>query len=294
MTDSVSPGRPSTPQVVTDRDSLKECLGQARTAGKTIGLVPTMGALHEGHVSLVRRSVAQCGFTVVTIFVNPTQFGPAEDFAKYPRTLEDDLQLLGRARADLVFAPTADAIYRPGFSTYVAPPEVAQPLEGRCRPGHFRGVTTVVLKLFHLVPADVAFFGRKDYQQARVIQTMVDDLDVPIRIEICPTVREPDGLAMSSRNRYLSPVERQQSLALHRSLEHAAELARQGERRAAVIQREMYSLLESAGIARIDYVALVDPASMVDVEHVRDDTVALIAAFVGGTRLIDNRQLGGG
>ncbi len=164
---------------------------------------------------------------MVTIFVNPTQFGPSEDFARYPRTLEADLQMLGRERADIVFAPTVDQIYRPGFSTYVEPPDVAKPLEGRCRPGHFRGVATVVLKLFHLIPADVAFFGQKDYQQVRVIQTMAQDLDVPIRVEVCPTVREPDGLAMSSRNRYLSAAERQQSLALSRSLEHASQLARQ-------------------------------------------------------------------
>lgn len=294
MTGSASPDSTSTPQVVTDRGMLRECLGSARGAGKTIGLVPTMGALHEGHLSLVRRSVSQCDFTVVTIFVNPAQFGPTEDFSQYPRTLTTDLQLLGRARADLVFAPMADEIYRPAFSTYVEPPEVAKPLEGRCRPGHFRGVTTIVLKLFHLIPADVAFFGRKDYQQARVIQTMVDDLDVPIRIEICPTVREPDGLAMSSRNRYLNAAEREQSLAISRSLERAAQLTSGGERRAAVIHREMCSILKSAGITRIDYVALVNPVSMADVDRVQDDTMALIAAFVGGTRLIDNRQLLGG
>ncbi len=281
------------PQVVADRDALRACLCAARAAGRTIGLVPTMGALHEGHLSLVRQSVSQCDFTAVTIFVNPTQFGPQEDFARYPRTMEADLQLLGREGADLVFAPTADTIYRPGFSTYVEPPEVAQPLEGRCRPGHFRGVATIVLKLFHLIPADVAFFGRKDYQQARVIQTMVDDLDIPIRIEVCPTVREPDGLAMSSRNQYLNAAQRRQALGLSQSLARAAQLARGGERRAAVLLSEMRSVLELAGITRIDYVALVDPLSLTDIDPVRDDTVALIAAFVGGTRLIDNRQLGG-
>ena len=292
MTGSAAEGKTATPQVVTDRGTLSQVLRKARAAGQVIGLVPTMGALHEGHVSLVRRSVTQCDFTVVAVFVNPKQFGPDEDFARYPRTLAADLQLLGRERADIVFAPTVDQIYRPGFSTYVEPPDVAKPLEGRCRPGHFRGVATVVLKLFQLIPADVAFFGQKDYQQVRVIQTMAQDLDVPIRVEVCPTVREPDGLAMSSRNRYLTAAERQQSLALFRSLERASQLARRGERSAATIHQEMWSVLESAGITRIDYVALVDPVNLADVVAVQDSTMALVAAFVGGTRLIDNRQLG--
>jgi pantoate--beta-alanine ligase len=281
-----------TPQVAGDRAALSHCLHRVRAAGKTIGLVPTMGALHEGHLSLVRRSVALCDVTVVTIFVNPTQFGPTEDFSQYPRTMEADLQMLCRERADLVFAPTPDQIYRPGFSTYVEPPAVAQPLEGLCRPGHFRGVATIVLKLFHLVGADVAFFGRKDFQQARVIQTMVDDLDLPIRIELCPTVREPDGLAMSSRNRYLSVAERQQALAISHSLERAAQLTRAGERRAAVVREQMLAKLTEAGITRIDYVALADPVNLGEVDEVVNGTMALVAAFVGGTRLIDNRQLG--
>ncbi len=172
----------------------------------TIGLVPTMGALHEGHLSLVRRSVAECDYTVATIFVNPTQFGPQEDFSRYPRTLEADLAALAAEGTDLVFVPSAEQIFPPGFSTFVEPPDVAKLWEGRCRPGHFRGVATVVLKLFHLVAADVAFFGQKDYQQSRVIQDMARDLDLRVHIEICPTIREQDGLAMSSRNRYLNPA----------------------------------------------------------------------------------------
>jgi pantoate--beta-alanine ligase len=294
MTSRASRGQTDTPQVVTDSATLSQVLRTARAAGKVIGLVPTMGALHEGHLSLVRTSVTACDLTVVTIFVNPTQFGPSEDFARYPRTLEADLQTLGRERADIVFAPTADQVYRAGFSTYVDPPDVAKPLEGRCRPGHFRGVATIVLKLFHLIPADMAFFGQKDYQQARVIQAMVEDLDVPIRVVVCPTIREPDGLAMSSRNRYLNATERQQALALSRSLARASQLVRSGERSATTIRKEMCSILELAGITRVDYVALVDPVTLADVDAVQDGTMALVAAFVGGTRLIDNRQLGEG
>jgi pantoate--beta-alanine ligase len=253
-----------------------------------------MGALHEGHLSLVRRSAASGDFTVVTIFVNPTQFGPSEDFSRYPRTLESDLALLADAEADLVFAPAADQIYRPGFSTYVEPPEVARPLEGRCRPGHFRGVATIVLKLFHLVPADVAYFGQKDFQQTRVIETMVEDLDVPIRIEICPTVRETDGLAMSSRNRYLSPAERQQALAVSRSLGRVTALFRDGQRDAAALRAAMEQVLVEAHITRIDYAAIVDPRKLTDVTRADHESMALIAAFAGSTRLIDNCRLGEG
>ncbi|MHB8862710.1 MAG: pantoate--beta-alanine ligase [Pirellulaceae bacterium] len=294
MSRNESEGITQLPQVATDRETLGRIIRDARTQGLTIGLVPTMGALHEGHLSLVRRSVAQCELTIVTIFVNPTQFGPQEDFRRYPRTWEADLQLLARAQADVVYAPTVDQIYCRGFSTYVEPPQVAHPLEGQCRPGHFRGVATIVLKLFHLIPADVAYFGQKDYQQSQVIQAMARDLDVPIRVEICPTVREPDGLALSSRNRYLSPSERQQAVAISRSLAHAVEQAGRGQRNAAVIRQEMRSVLESAGITRIDYVALVDPTDLTDVEEVNDDTIALVAAFVGGTRLIDNRRMSEG
>ncbi|MCU0962630.1 MAG: pantoate--beta-alanine ligase [Pirellulaceae bacterium] len=291
MSRSAGTDAPAKPLIVTDRDTLAAVLAKVRSDGQTIGLVPTMGALHDGHLSLVRRAVRECDFTVVTIFVNPTQFGPQEDFARYPRTLEADLQALAQAQADLVYAPTAEQIYRPGFSTFVDPPDVAQPLEGHCRPGHFRGVATIVLKLFHLVPAHVAYFGRKDYQQWRVIQAMAEDLDLPIRVEACPTVREPDGLAMSSRNRYLTPAERQQAVAVSRCLLHAAQLAAQGETRAAMMRQQMRDVLTRSGITRIDYVALVDPLTLTEVEEVHADTVALVAAFVGGTRLIDNRQL---
>jgi pantoate--beta-alanine ligase len=259
-----------------------------RAAGKSIGLVPTMGALHEGHLSLVRRARAECDAVVATIFVNPTQFGPQEDFSKYPRTLDRDLALLADLGCDLAFVPTNDEIYPPGFSTYVEPPAVARPLEGQCRPGHFRGVATVVLKLFNLISADTAYFGQKDYQQSLVIRHMVRDLHLPVKITVCPIVREVDGLALSSRNRYLSPAERKQALALSVSLRQAEELVRSGQRNAAAIGAAMQQNLTAAGIQRIDYATVADAATLADLNTLDRPAVALVACFVGTTRLIDN------
>ena len=281
------------PQVVSDQAALRSVVRDARAAGQSVGLVPTMGALHEGHLSLVRRSVAECDITVVTIFVNPTQFGPQEDLSRYPRTMETDLALLAQERTDFVFAPAADEVYPKGFSTYVEPPAVSQPLEGQCRPGHFRGVATVVLKLFNLVAADVAYFGQKDFQQARVIQDMVRDLDLPLRIEMCPIIREVDGLAMSSRNRYLSAEQRERSLSLHRALQHARQLVAQGHSNGPALCEAMRATLLAGGVTEIDYAALVDPQTLQAVDEVADDSVALIAAHVGNTRLIDNSRIGG-
>jgi len=278
-------------RIFTQAAAMQQAVLRSRREGKRVGLVPTMGALHEGHLSLVREARERADAVVATIFVNPTQFGPQEDFGKYPRTLESDLQLLGQAGCDLVFLPSQDEMYPPGFSTYVDPPAAAQPLEGVCRPGHFRGVTTVVLKLFGIVPADFAFFGQKDFQQALVIRRMVEDLNVPIEIVTCPTIREPDGLALSSRNRYLSAGERQQALALSRSLQLAETLVRGGERSAASIVERMRAVLREAGIERIDYVALADPETLTEKSRIEGPTVALVAAFVGTTRLIDNRVL---
>ncbi len=280
------------PRLASERKALQAALRAARTAGKTIGLVPTMGALHAGHLSLVRHSVAQCDYTVATIFVNPTQFGPQEDFSRYPRTLSADLALLAAERTDLVFCPSTDQIYPSGFSTFVEPPDVARPWEGACRPSHFRGVATVVLKLFNLIAADVAFFGQKDYQQSRVIQDMARDLDLGVRIEICPTIREPDGLAMSSRNRYMNMHERTCALGLSRALERVAALAQQGQDNAATLCEVMRTTLLESGVTRIDYVALVDPQTLASVSRVTADTMALIAGHVGNTRLIDNRRIG--
>jgi pantoate--beta-alanine ligase len=262
-----------------------------RRQGKRIGFVPTMGALHAGHISLVERARESADVVVASIFVNPTQFGPQEDLQKYPRTLDDDLRGLSAAGCELVFLPSAAEIYPPGFSMYVDPPAVAQPLEGVCRPGHFRGVATVVLKLFHIVPAHVACFGQKDYQQLQVIKRMVEDLAIPIEILGCPTVREADGLAMSSRNRYLSAAERQQALSLSRALTQAEQMVQGGERNAKSIAAAMKETLHKAGIEKIDYAVVADPETLVELSTIERSAVALIAAHVGSTRLIDNRIL---
>jgi pantoate--beta-alanine ligase len=275
-------------RVLTTAAELREAVLDLRRAGRTIGLVPTMGALHAGHLSLVQASRAQCDVTLATIFVNPTQFAPHEDFGKYPRTFDADRRALADCGADLLFAPAEGEVYPPGFSTYVEPPAVAAPLEGQCRPGHFRGVATVVLKLFLLSGADVAFFGRKDYQQALVIQHLVRDLDVPVRICVCPIVREPDGLAMSSRNRYLRAEERRRATALWQALSWAAERVAAGERDVERLTARMRAVLEENGLARIDYVTVADPHTLRPVQTIQAPAVALIAAHLGNTRLIDN------
>lgn len=277
-----------TPRLITTVVSLREAIGALRRAGKKIGLVPTMGALHEGHLSLVRASKAECDSTVASIFVNPSQFGPNEDFAKYPRTLENDLKLLADVGADLVFAPAPEEVYRPGHSTWVEAPAAAAPLEGVCRPDHFRGVATVVLKLLNMVQPDAAFFGQKDYQQALVIRRMVDDLNVPTAIRVCPIVREADGLAMSSRNRYLSPAARQRALVLWKSLQLATQLVDAGERNADVIAARMREVIETAEDARIDYIAIADPETLEPVETITGPTLAALAVKIENTRLIDN------
>lgn len=276
------------PELAATKLDLRRAVAQARAGGQSIGLVPTMGALHEGHLSLARQSLANCDFTIATIFVNPTQFAPHEDLAKYPRTFDDDMASLAELGVDLVFAPAADEIYPSGFSTYVQPPAVAALWEGACRPDHFRGVTTIVLKLFNLATVDIAFFGQKDYQQALVISRMVQDLDVPIEVRVCPIVREPDGLAMSSRNRYLSADERQRALALSRALRRAEELVEQGQRDAETINAAMRQTLLDGGVDKIDYAALADRDTLAPLTRIDSSAVAIIAANVGETRLIDN------
>jgi pantoate--beta-alanine ligase len=251
-----------------------------------------MGALHAGHLSLVRASRRECDLTVVSIFVNPTQFGPGEDFSRYPRTFDADLALLAGEGPTVVFAPTPEAIYQPGAETFVDVGALAEPWEGRHRPGHFRGVATIVLKLFHLIPADAAYFGRKDYQQALVIRRMVEDLDVPIDVRVCPTVREPDGLAMSSRNRYLAPDERRRALAISEALRLADALLRGGERRAEVIAERARRHLHDVGEIQLDYVAVADPATLAPLATVETTALVAIAARVGSTRLIDNATIG--
>ena len=280
----------SNPQIIANPAEIFAVVRAAQRSGKRVGVVPTMGALHQGHLSLVELSKQACDVTVVTIFVNPTQFGPNEDFDQYPRTLENDVAHLAELGTEFVFAPAADAIYQPGHSTYVDPPEVALPLEGEHRPGHFRGVATIVLKLFQMIPADAAFFGRKDYQQSLVIRRMVADLNVPVEIQVCPTVREDDGLAMSSRNAYLSPEERTRALSISRALQQAKQMREGGEKSASPILDAMRRILAEAGIEAdaIDYVAIADPESLEPIGEFAGDAVALIAAHVGQTRLIDN------
>lgn len=276
------------PKLVTTVDELRQCVSTARRAGRRIGLVPTMGALHEGHLSLVRAARESCDFTVVTIFVNPTQFSHGEDLDAYPRTLEADMQALTRCGADLIFAPKNDEVYCPGHQTWVEVTEVAKPLEGACRPAHFRGVTTVVMKLFNMVGADAAFFGQKDYQQALVIRRMAADLNVPTEIHVCPIVREADGLAMSSRNAYLGFEARAQAAVLSKSLRLAEELVEGGQRQAAKIVEQMRTVIATADKAKIEYIALADPETMQAVDEIRGPTLAALAVTVENTRLIDN------
>ena len=263
-------------------------LARVREAGQSIGFVPTMGALHEGHLSLVREARARDGFVVVSVFVNPKQFAPGEDFERYPRDIERDAALAESAGADLLFAPAVEEIYPPGHSTTVDVGSLGAILEGASRPGHFRGVATIVLKLFHLVAPARAYFGEKDAQQLAVLQRMTRDLHVPVEIVPVPTVREPDGLAMSSRNAYLSEEERSVAQRIPHALREAREACRRGER-SAVILREI--VIESFGrderIA-LDYVALVDPKSFALVGQLEREALLLVAARVGRTRLIDN------
>jgi len=277
------------PRLICTVEELRSTVASERRLGKRIGLVPTMGALHEGHLSLVRKSNEECDVTIVTIFVNPTQFGPHEDLDKYPRVLERDLNLLEKLQVPIVFAPTEDQMYPTGFSTFVDPPDVARPLEGTSRPHHFRGVATVVLKLFNLVQADVAYFGQKDYQQCLVVRRMVEDLGLPVEIRMCPIIRESDGLALSSRNRYLSADERVRALSLARALDLAAEFVERGQRDANELRAIMRNCLQVAGISQIEYVEVVHPDNLAALDRIDGAALALLAAFVGKTRLIDNR-----
>ena len=261
---------------------------QLRGEGRILGLVPTMGALHEGHLSLARAAKAECDIVAASIFVNPTQFGPNEDFSKYPRTFEQDCALLEGEGVDMIFAPTVDEMYPSGASTFVVVEGVSDRLDGASRPGHFRGVTTIVSKLFHIICPHKAFFGQKDAAQVAVLRKMVRDLNFPLRLVVCPIVREDDGLAMSSRNRYLSERERQQALVLRRALEQVEKRASEGEMSSRTLMEMARNVFASEPDVRIDYIAVVDPETLEDVPNVRDGALVAVAAFVGTTRLIDN------
>lgn len=252
-----------------------------------------MGALHEGHLSLVRASVARCEATIASIYVNPTQFGPGEDLNHYPRTLERDLELLDAQQVDAVFVPDNEAMYPSGFSTYIDPPSVATSLEGVYRPSHFRGVTTVVAKLFQIMPATHAFFGRKDYQQWKVIAAMARDLNMGIEIVSCEIVREEDGLAMSSRNRYLSESERQRALLLSEALDAVAETVAEGERSTKSLESLMHRILTQGDrvVDDLEYAVVVDSNTLSPIDRIQQSAAALIAARIGKTRLIDNQVI---
>lgn len=275
-------------KIVESRSEAYAQVAQWRQAGASVGLVPTMGALHAGHYALADRSSKECDKSVATIFVNPTQFAPHEDLSRYPRTIDDDLQGLRERQTDLVFIPQPEELYPAGFSTYVEPSNVALPLEGVFRPTHFRGVTTIVLKLFNILPATVGYFGQKDFQQLTVIRRMVDDLNIPIRVEGCEIVREPDGLALSSRNRYLSSGQRQTALSLSRALSAVSEQAGDGNVSVEQLEQTMHRIMRNAGIERIDYACIVDRNTLESLPQLDRPAVALIAAHVGDTRLIDN------
>jgi pantoate--beta-alanine ligase len=274
--------------VVTTVAEVREVIARVRRDGRTVGFVPTMGALHEGHASLVRAARASSGFVVVSIFVNPTQFGPKEDFGKYPRTLEADQKVCAGAGADLIFAPTAAEMYPAPFVTWVEVKELDAELDGPARPGHFRGVCTVVLKLLNVVQPDVAHFGAKDFQQARIIRQMVRDLNVPVEVRVEPTVREPDGLAMSSRNRYLSPAERELAPAIYRALRGAKSRAAAGEIDVARLESSLAAELAAIPGARVDYARILDADTLRPLARLDRPAVAAVAVFLGTTRLIDN------
>jgi pantoate--beta-alanine ligase len=276
------------PVVAATVEAVREAVGAARRRGQTVGLVPTMGALHAGHVSLIQAARAECSFVVLSLFVNPTQFGAGEDFTRYPRPLAADLAVCAREGVDLVFAPEPATIYPPGFRTHVEVEGLQDVLEGASRPGHFRGVATVVLKLFTIVGPDAAFFGQKDVQQTRIVRQLTDDLNVPVRLRVCPTVREPDGLALSSRNQYLDPDQRRHATVLFQALREAERLIEQDERDPAVVRRALADRIEKTPGAHLDYAAVVDALTFQPAPSLQGDIVLALAVKFGSTRLIDN------
>jgi pantoate--beta-alanine ligase len=269
-------------------EQTRTAVARARANALSVALVPTMGALHEGHASLIRRARAEHGYVVVSVFVNPTQFGPHEDFNRYPRPFEHDVQLCERERADLIFHPQPALMYPPGFRSVVAVQEFEAVLEGASRPGHFRGVATVVLKLLNIVRPDGAYFGQKDAQQFRILEQMVRDFDLPVTLRMCPTVREADGLALSSRNGYLDPAQRQVATVLSRALAEVQDRIGAGERRASELVRLARERIEGAAGARIDTIAVVDYATLQPIEVLHGRVLIAVAVYFGTTRLIDN------
>lgn len=273
-------------------EEVQSAVARARGLGMNIALVPTMGALHEGHAALIRAAGLPSAFVVVSIFVNPTQFGPNEDYSKYPRTLDADRSVCAAAGANLIFAPSADEMYPTNAAAFVDVAKLGDALCGASRPGHFRGVCTVVLKLFNIVAPDVAYFGAKDYQQARIIQQMVCDLNVPVIVKVEPTVREADGLALSSRNRYLSAEQRAAAPAIYRALQATQDCVSNGERDVSILEVSLRAELAAIPGARIDYASIVDAETLQSLVLLDRPAVAAVAVYLGTTRLIDNIVLG--
>jgi pantoate--beta-alanine ligase len=269
-------------------DSLAELRGLRASMKGIFGLVPTMGALHAGHAELVRRALAECSHVGVSIFVNPTQFSPGEDFARYPRKIQQDLDLLESLGVDLVWMPKTDTMYSPGFQTWVSVEALAAPLEGECRPGHFRGVATVVAKLFNCFNPQKAYFGQKDAQQVAVLKRMVSDLNFPVELVVCPTVREEDGLAMSSRNAYLSAEERIAATVLYRALSAAKDKYDQGERNGEVLRSVMRNIVRSEPLAHEQYISAADPETLCELQSIDSSVLLSLAVRIGKARLIDN------
>ncbi|MHC4680291.1 MAG: pantoate--beta-alanine ligase [Planctomycetota bacterium] len=281
-------------EVTKTIESIRSLVKAARSEGKKIGLVPTMGALHIGHISLIEAAVKNCDFVAVSIFVNPTQFGPGEDLEKYPRPLEADLEMCRRAGVDVVFAPAPDVIYPGENLAWVTVEKLTEPLCGRSRPGHFRGVTTVCAKLFNIVAPDVAYFGQKDAQQAIVVERMVVDLNMPLRIVICPTVREPSGLAVSSRNQYLSAQQKKDAAKIFQSLQECRRMIDAGATESQQIIARIREILQQVPSMEIEYISIVDAGTLESVERIGGKVLVAVAVNVGPARLIDNILLDAG
>lgn len=279
-------------QRIPQPDEARHLVRSWQREGLTVGLVPTMGALHEGHLSLIGASVEQCDRTAISIYVNPTQFAPEEDLEDYPRRLDRDCRVAAEHGADLVFCPTDEMMYPEGFCTHVEQEGLTEALEGAFRPTHFRGVLTVVCKLFNILPADRAYFGQKDFQQTVVIRRMAGDLNMPVDVRVRPTVREKDGLALSSRNEYLNPREREEAPCLYRALRRARQLYAAGVKDAEEARNAMREIIAGSSLARPDYVEIVDRETLEPVEELTDRAVAVLAVHIGETRLIDNHPLG--
>jgi len=278
-------------KIITSAKEAQEYVIKAKKEGKKVGLVPTMGYFHEGHLSLMRKAREDCDLVVTSIFVNPTQFGPNEDYDRYPRDLNRDMALAETVSVDVIFAPPVEEMYPPGYHTYVTVESLTATLCGASRPTHFRGVTTVVTKLFNIIQPDLAYFGQKDAQQVTVIERMVADLNMPVQIVRVPIVREKDGLAMSSRNVYLSPEERKEALVLSRSLAAAESLVKAGERNGEKIKNHILSIIKGAPLAQIDYVEIVNNQTLEPVEVLTGQVLIALAVRFGNTRLIDNLLL---